>query len=52
MAILLAVQPIKEREIQNAVICSDSYSAVVSIDNQKSESRPDLVMETLQISLS
>ncbi len=48
MAILLAVQVIKERKIQNAVICSDSYSAIVSIDNQKSESRPDLIMELKQ----
>ncbi len=31
MAILLAVQLNKERKIQNAVICSDSYSAIVSI---------------------
>ncbi len=48
MAILLAGQLIKERKIQNAIICSDSYSAIVSIDNQKSESRPDLIMEILQ----
>lgn len=48
MAILLAVQIIKEREIQNVVICSDSYSAIVSIANQKSESRPDLIKEILQ----
>ncbi len=48
MAILLAVQLIKERKIQNAVIYSDSYSTIVSIDNQKSESRPDLISEILQ----
>lgn len=48
MAILLGVQIIKERKIKNAVICSDSYSAIVSIYNQKSESRPDLIMEILQ----
>ena len=48
MAILLAIQLIKEIEMQNAVICSDSYSAIVSIDNQKSESRPDIVMEIRQ----
>ncbi len=48
MTILLAEQLIKERKIQNAVIYSDSYSIIVSIDNQKSESRPDLILEILQ----
>jgi len=48
MAILLAVQLIKERRINDAVICSNSYSEKASIDIQKSESRPDLMMEILQ----
>ncbi|KAI2646647.1 RNA-directed DNA polymerase from mobile element jockey [Labeo rohita] len=43
MAILLAVQMIKEIEIREAVICSDSSSALVSISNHQSKTRPDLV---------
>ncbi|XP_013879364.1 uncharacterized protein LOC106528677, partial [Austrofundulus limnaeus] len=47
-AILLAVQWVEEVRPLRSLICSDSSSALLSLQNSHSESRPDILLEIQQ----
>lgn len=48
LAILLALQWVEELRPLRAVICSDSSSSLISIQNNKSEGRQDILIEIQQ----
>ena len=48
MAILLALQWVEEVRPLRAVICSDSSSSLISLNNNKSDGRPDVLIEMQQ----
>ena len=48
MAILLALQWVEEVRPLRAVICSDSSSSLISLKNNKSEGRPDVLIKMQQ----
>lgn len=48
LALLLAVQWVEENKPLRTIICSDSSSSLISLDNNHSESRPDILLEVLQ----
>jgi len=51
IGILMALHCVENVHPMDVVICSDSYSALMSINSGKSESRQDILYEVLQKSI-
>ncbi|XP_039535824.1 uncharacterized protein LOC120484610 [Pimephales promelas] len=49
LAIMVAINKISEMGINKTLICSDSSSALMCLEAQKSDTRQDIVLEILQI---
>uniref|UniRef100_A0A3Q3AL86 Reverse transcriptase domain-containing protein n=1 Tax=Kryptolebias marmoratus TaxID=37003 RepID=A0A3Q3AL86_KRYMA len=49
MAILMALEWVEESREEKVVICSDSSSAIISIQEAQSESRQDIIMEIMHV---